>query len=88
MHFHCDQRSRREATLIFCGGIPVSLGDLADLANAALAAYQLAPDIAQLLDGWHADGTYWSEWDELVRNRLMDVQQQLELVRKLTGEGK
>lgn len=27
-------------------------------------------DIAQILDGWHADGTAWSEWDESVRRRL------------------
>jgi len=23
--------------------------------------------VAQLLDGWHQDGTAWSEWDESVR---------------------
>ena len=28
------------------------------------------PDCAQLLDGWHADGTAWSAWDESVRQHL------------------
>ena len=27
-------------------------------------------DVAQLLDGWHNDGTVWSEWDESVRQRV------------------
>jgi hypothetical protein len=27
-------------------------------------------DVAQLLDGWHADGTAWSEWDESVRQKV------------------
>jgi hypothetical protein len=27
-------------------------------------------DVAQILDGWHADGTVWSEWDESVRERV------------------
>lgn len=30
------------------------------------------PDCAQLLDGWHAD-TAWTEWDENVRKRLIDL---------------
>ena len=29
-----------------------------------------APDCAQLLDGWHQDGTAWTKWDESVRQRL------------------
>ncbi len=31
-----------------------------------------APRVAQLLDGWHADGTAWSEWDETVRKELSE----------------
>ncbi len=31
-------------------------------------------DIAQIFDGWHADGTAWSEWDESVRKRLGEYQ--------------
>ena len=34
---------------------------------------QLLIDIAQLLDGWHQDGTAWSEWDESVRRRVMEM---------------
>lgn len=30
----------------------------------------LLPDVGQLLDGWHADGTAWSQWDETVRQRV------------------
>lgn len=30
----------------------------------------LLVDVAQLLDGWHQDGTAWSEWDETVRRRV------------------
>lgn len=32
----------------------------------------LTPDIAQLMDGWHQDGTAWTEWDESVRSRLSE----------------
>jgi len=31
-------------------------------------------DLAQLLDGWHNDGTAWSQWDESVRKRLIEFQ--------------
>ncbi len=31
---------------------------------------QLLVDVAQLLDGWHQDGTAWTEWDESVRKRV------------------
>ena len=27
----------------------------------------ILPNVAQLLDGWHQDGTAWTEWDEEVR---------------------
>jgi len=30
----------------------------------------LLVDVAQLLDGWHQDGTAWTEWDENVRRRV------------------
>lgn len=29
--------------------------------------------VAQLLDGWHQDGTAWSEWDESVRKEVSDL---------------
>lgn len=30
-------------------------------------------DVSQLLDGWHCDGTAWSEWDETVRKRVSEL---------------
>jgi hypothetical protein len=39
---------------------------------------QLLCDVAQLLDGWHNDGTAWSEWDESVRKRVLEMQLKLE----------
>jgi len=35
-------------------------------------------DVAQILDGWHNDGTTWSEHDESVRKRVSALQIQLE----------
>lgn len=43
---------------------------LLDFAAAFKAWY---PDCCQLLDGWHQDGTAWTEWDESVRRRLSDL---------------
>jgi hypothetical protein len=34
----------------------------------------LAPDLAQLLQGWHADGTAWSAWDQSVYEHLLEIQ--------------
>lgn len=28
--------------------------------------------VETIFDGWHSDGTAWSEWDESVRQRLLD----------------
>lgn len=45
-----------------------------DLARAVLTEIIVwFPDCAQLLDGWHADGTAWTEWDEQIRTRLADL---------------
>lgn len=30
-------------------------------------------NVGQLMDGWHADGTAWSEWDESLRAQLPAV---------------
>ena len=30
-------------------------------------------NICQILDGWHNDGTAWSEWDEQVRKEVSDL---------------
>lgn len=35
-------------------------------------------DVAQLLDGWHQDGTAWTEYDESIRKRVSEMQQALE----------
>ena len=36
-------------------------------------------DVAQLLDGWHADGTAWTEWDESIRIRVTELQRFLDI---------
>jgi hypothetical protein len=41
---------------------------------------------AQLLDGWHADGTCWSEHDESIRKDLTLLQTQLLSIRQRTRE--
>ena len=46
----------------------------AERAEAALRGWKaLWPDLAQLLDGWHQDGTAWTPWDESVRKRLTEA---------------
>lgn len=42
-------------------------------------------DVAQLLDGWHSDGTSWSEWDESVRQRVSTLQQKLYALKQHNG---
>lgn len=32
-------------------------------------------NVSQLLSGWHADGTAWSEWDESVRQEVVKLQE-------------
>lgn len=34
-------------------------------------------DVAQLLDGWKADGTAWSPWDQSVRDRVTALRARL-----------
>jgi hypothetical protein len=43
------------------------------------------PRIAQLLDGWHQDGTAWTEWDTSVRNELRDLGMAAEMFRAATA---
>ncbi len=43
-------------------------------------------DVAQLLDGWHNDGTAWTEWDESVRRRVSDMQKRLNQRRRKDAE--
>lgn len=41
--------------------------DLAEKLNNTL------PRIAQVFDGWHNDGTAWSDWDESVRKEVSEL---------------
>jgi hypothetical protein len=50
----------------------------AALRAALTFAHQLMPDVSQLLDGWHADGTAWTEWDAGVRSAVSELQRRLE----------
>jgi hypothetical protein len=34
-------------------------------------------EVAQVFDGWHQDGTAWSEYDESVRKRCAELQAKL-----------
>lgn len=42
--------------------------------NLLNATADVLVDVNQLLEGWHADGTAWSEWDESVRDRCVNLQ--------------
>jgi len=44
--------------------------------DAIIAA--LLTDVAQVFDGWHADGTAWSDHDQSVRQRVSEVRKRLE----------
>ncbi len=39
---------------------------------------QVLHEVMQVLDGWHGDGTAWSEYDESVRQSVSKFQHQLE----------
>jgi hypothetical protein len=47
----------------------------------------LLTDVAQLLDGWHNDGTAWSEWDEHVRQQVTITQQKLYALKQHNDQG-
>lgn len=46
---------------------------------------RLAPDIAQLLDGWHCD-TAWTPWDTSVRERLGALQKRTDPITPQTTQ--
>lgn len=48
-------------------------------AKSQIDLKQLLCDVAAIFDGWHSDGTAWTEWDESVRERVSKCQQQLEV---------
>jgi len=54
------------------------MGGRVPLMNSRDDLRHLLCDVAQLLDGWHQDGTAWSEWDESVRKRVVEIQRTLE----------
>jgi hypothetical protein len=37
-------------------------------------------NVSQIFDGWHNDGTAWSEWDESIRRCVGQLQQEIELI--------
>lgn len=41
-------------------------------------AFQLLPEVSQVLDGWHNDGTTWTKWDESVRKRVSMLQAEID----------
>ena len=43
-------------------------------------------DLAQLLRGWHADGTTWSQWDQQVFEQMLRIQLRVEALRTPSGE--
>jgi hypothetical protein len=60
------------------------------LANPLNFVDQLADtliNVSQLLDGWHADGTAWSEWDESVRSEVRARLAECEQIRERTKAG-
>jgi hypothetical protein len=34
-------------------------------------------DVAQLIDGWKADGTAWTQWDQSIRDRVTALRSRL-----------
>lgn len=52
---------------------------LAETVERIKEMQDLGPELCQLLDGWHADGTAWSEWDESIRQRLSKLLLSLEI---------
>jgi hypothetical protein len=38
--------------------------------------------VHQLLTGWHQDGTAWTEWDEDVRKRVLEMQYEIDGLNK------
>jgi len=51
--------------------------------------HSFGPDLAQLLDGWHNDGTVWSEHDESIRKKLAllqaTTQKEIERIERVLG---
>lgn len=51
------------AWLAFLAAISASYGSISELDK-------LLCEVSGVFDGWHSDGTYWTEYDESVRKRI------------------
>ena len=58
--------------------------EIARLREAIRLTNFLLVDVNQLLDGWHNDGTVWTEWDEGVRKSVASLMQKLAALLKET----
>jgi hypothetical protein len=56
---------------------PSSLAPVSGWAALVDDSINVLTDVAQVLDGWHNDGTAWSEWDEQVRTRVTELLKRL-----------
>jgi len=52
---------------------------IADLSIKSAQQLELLVRIAQIFDGWHQDGTAWTEWDESVRREMSAMLAQAEV---------
>lgn len=47
---------------------------------------QLLFEITQIFDGWHSDGTAWSEYDEYVRQRIINFRRRMAFIKSRENE--
>lgn len=47
---------------------------------------QLLFEITKIFDGWHSDGTAWSEYDESVRRRIIDFREKMAFAKSRENE--
>lgn len=47
---------------------------------------QLLFEITQIFDGWHSDGTAWSEYDESVRQRIIKFRRRMAFTKSRENE--
>jgi hypothetical protein len=86
-HYNARYKRIYAAAMTAMSGVPGSeaglrFGNSRDLTAKTVKLIEgVLCDVAQLLEGWHADGTAWSEWDESVRQRVTALQKFLEEVK-------
>lgn len=71
---HCGKpisKARLEADVCLCEwkGVTSARATPKAVSQNDETLRQLLFEVCQLLDGWHNDGTAWTEWDESVRKR-------------------